>query len=1054
MRDYRYDQGHFIIENYDQQKPFASFLPGISGVNGIPLWVYYTNRGQGIAGFGVENKHGAIMDFVPANMAYKRTELHGFRTFIKMDGRVHEIFSSIAEDSVQRRMTIEYNAFTLEEINETLGIQVVVKYTTATDVPYAGLIRSVAITNRDQRPKQLEIVDGLMTLWPYRNDDAVIKSMSNLAVAWFEAYNTENHMPFFKNRSTTQDSAAVGTVEAGHFYAAYSNDQLAPLPVIVDPDLLFGNHTSLIKPVAFTKSSLSDILQRQQASENKIPCAFSAFEGTLKNSVAITSVIGRAASLAALKAIAKDFSSDYFHQMMKRAQDITAELLSDVETRTAFPIFDAYIKQCYLDNLLRGGYPLVFEGREAPIVYHVYSRIHGDMEREYNDFYVEPAYYSHGNGNFRDVNQNRRSDIYFVREAGLYNVRQFMDLIQLDGHNPLVIKGSKLNVTEEGAEELLRYALKGAEHLATQLQQPFSPGDIMTALDAYPIELSVSREQFLKAVMRQSIQENQAAYGHGFWVDHWTYNMDLIDNYLNIFPDMLEDLLYKVPFKYFRSPEAVLPRHLKYVLTKEGKVRQYDAVYRDVERLSGEGFDGSATNWHTDVNHHVIQTNLVVKLLILALTKITNFDPSGLGLMMNSDKPGWNDAMNGLPGLFGSGISEVIEVQRIVGFLIKSLLRAPNTLELPEEVYELLDAYTALLQQRLADKMEETVFWQAVQEARERYISRVSRPISGVNITLPCEVAIDSLESMAQKIADALNRAQELGCGILPSYLVHEAVRYDVNPGVVNPNNGLPTVTVQEWTCRQLPRYLEAPARYLKQLSCREEASRLYQSIKESTLYDQQLKMYVTSESLEEETLEIGRARAFTAGWLEREAVFMHMSYKYLLGLLKAGLYDVFYSEIETALPPFMDPKVYGRSTLENSSFIASSRNPNPEYHGRGFVSRLTGTTSEMISMWLHMMTGSKIFKDEGQLTFTLAPVLRQDYFDENNQVAFKLFRRIQVIYTNPKRKSTFGGDGVKPMHYELCYKDGTRSNHSVVVGEAARAIREGRIDQINVLLD
>ena len=80
MSNYRYENQRFIIENYDEQKPFASFLPGVAGVNGIPMWVYYTNRGQGIAGFGIENKNGSIMDFVPANVAYRRTEQQGFRT--------------------------------------------------------------------------------------------------------------------------------------------------------------------------------------------------------------------------------------------------------------------------------------------------------------------------------------------------------------------------------------------------------------------------------------------------------------------------------------------------------------------------------------------------------------------------------------------------------------------------------------------------------------------------------------------------------------------------------------------------------------------------------------------------------------------------------------------------------------------------------------------------------------------------------------------------------------------------------------------------------------
>ncbi len=36
-----------------------------------------------------------------------------------------------------------------------------------------------------------------------------------------------------------------------------------------------------------------------------------------------------------------------------------------------------------------------------------------------------------------------------------------------------------------------------------------------------------------------------------------------------------------------------------------------------------------------------------------------HLDPESKGLMYEGGKPGWNDAMNGLPGLFGSGVSEL-----------------------------------------------------------------------------------------------------------------------------------------------------------------------------------------------------------------------------------------------------------------------------------------------------------------------------------------------------------------------------------------------------------
>ncbi|MFN2164927.1 MAG: hypothetical protein ACK2U9_01545, partial [Anaerolineae bacterium] len=84
MQDLAFDEwGRFVLPDYAAKRPFASFLPGIAGLLGIPLWVFYVNRGQAIASFGVENKDNPIMEFEPANKAYQTTPYTGFRTFLK-----------------------------------------------------------------------------------------------------------------------------------------------------------------------------------------------------------------------------------------------------------------------------------------------------------------------------------------------------------------------------------------------------------------------------------------------------------------------------------------------------------------------------------------------------------------------------------------------------------------------------------------------------------------------------------------------------------------------------------------------------------------------------------------------------------------------------------------------------------------------------------------------------------------------------------------------------------------------------------------------------------
>src|SRR3989338_8149619 len=76
--------GEFVIENYNFAKPFANFFPGIAGKYGIPMWVFYVNRGQAIASLGTKDKDHAILEFFPAKKEWRFVSHQGFPIFIKV----------------------------------------------------------------------------------------------------------------------------------------------------------------------------------------------------------------------------------------------------------------------------------------------------------------------------------------------------------------------------------------------------------------------------------------------------------------------------------------------------------------------------------------------------------------------------------------------------------------------------------------------------------------------------------------------------------------------------------------------------------------------------------------------------------------------------------------------------------------------------------------------------------------------------------------------------------------------------------------------------------
>lgn len=88
------ENDQFVIENYNQAKAFSSFYPGIAGKNGIPLWLFYVNRGQCICSMGMQDKENPIMEFLPANWAYQLVTTQGFRTFLKFTDRKDSAFTN------------------------------------------------------------------------------------------------------------------------------------------------------------------------------------------------------------------------------------------------------------------------------------------------------------------------------------------------------------------------------------------------------------------------------------------------------------------------------------------------------------------------------------------------------------------------------------------------------------------------------------------------------------------------------------------------------------------------------------------------------------------------------------------------------------------------------------------------------------------------------------------------------------------------------------------------------------------------------------------------
>ena len=196
--------------------------------------------------------------------------------------------------------------------------------------------------------------------------------------------------------------------------------------------------------------------------------------------------------------------------------------------------------------------------------------------------------------------------------------------------------------------------------------------------------------------------------------------------------------------------------------------------------------------------------------------------------------------------------------------------------------------------------------------------------------------------------------------------------------------------------------FLEGPVHALRAASSVDEARKIQRAVKNSELYDRKLKMFKLNVPLTKESFDVGRMKIFVPGWLENESVFLHMAYKFLVEELRSGLIDEFFEDFKHQCVAFLDPARYGRSPLENSSFIVSSRFPDPRLHGGGFAARLTGAAAEWISLVFYMGLGAQPFQwIAGELRFEPRPTLAGHLFKKTGEFGQRRFW-LQAVWNAP----------------------------------------------------
>lgn len=702
--------------------------------------------------------------------------------------------------------------------------------------------------------------------------------------------------------------------------------------------------------------------------------------------------------------------------------------------------------------------------------------MHGDLERDYNDFIIEPTFFSKGPGNFRDVAQNRRNDVMITPRIGAFNVKMFLSFIQADAYNPLSVEAVVFSIaSREECNRIAEIAVGYAdghraqrEALADILARgPFRPGQLSNLIEEQNIKLLTSLPELIDEIASVADISPMGGFKDGYWADHWTYYMDLINTYLQIYPDREETLLYDEALPFFFSPAKVVPRNEKYVLSQtfNGKgfhVRQLHSAVLDFTRVeemkkyvnNSSGWYEKEANFQHEKSGEIFKSSPIAKLFLLATLKFATRDAYGMGIEYEGGKPGWNDAMNGLVGMVGSGLPETYELDVLLRYLQKVTSKYDRPIVVPTELVTLVDKVSDALDKLdgsaykdnfhdLSDNVPTELFlyWDAVATAREEY-RKNTEMFSGATHEYSSKEAHDMLERWILQVNVGKARALAIGShgkdddkdgGLTPTYFSYNVTKWEFTGE--KDDEGQPFVIATAMSVGKFPVFLEGVVRMMKTVD-KDEAEIIYNKVRTSGLRDEELGMYTMSSSLVGQSYDMGRMMSFSPGWLENQSVWMHMSYKYYLELLRKGMYDIFFNEMKSGMLPYMDANVYGRSLMECSSFLVSSKFSDPSMHGRGFMARLSGATAEFLSIWSLMFIGPSPFfisDSSGQVEMQLVPALPLWLFrnetsggKEECLVTFKLFTFIDVAYFNTQRRDLFG---ISPSRYEIGLRDGSRIN-------------------------
>ncbi|MEM8890075.1 MAG: hypothetical protein AAGD28_19020 [Bacteroidota bacterium] len=674
-------EDYYKISHYDQMRPFF-----MSIVSSGDLWMFISSKGGLTA--GRKNPQFALFPYYTDDKIHDSGELTGSKSifFLHKDGRRYlwEPFSVRGEGiyKVERNIYKHMygNKLIFEEINESL--QISFRYAWESSEKF-GWVRKASLKNLSEHEQQIELLDGMQNLLPAGVNLDMQTELSTLVDAYKKnELDVESGMGIFSLSSILVDKPepseslkatsvwSAGLKHAKHLLSSVQLDDFRKgrdIKEEVDVRAERGAyflHSSIklmkeeskdwymVAELNQSHADLASLIGRLSDPESLLAELKEDIEQGTEKLALIVANADAFQQTADQLSMARHFSNVLFNVMrggiFDQGYQISRSDVADFIQKWNQPVYER--SESLLNQLdettsiselktlaEKSGDPqfIRMANEYLPLTF---SRRHGDPSRPWNFFSIETqdekgAPILNFQGNWRDIFQNWEALCLSYPEYTESIIFKFLNASTADGYNPY-------RITREGID--------------WEVIDPHDPWSFI-----------------------------------GYWGDHQIiYLLKLMELSQKHHPALLENSLQQEIFVYANVPykiksfEELLADPRDTIIFDEGLHNRIDGL---VEKI---GADGKLILGENDEPFCV---NLAEKLLLTALTKLSNFVPEG-GIWMNTQRPEWNDANNALVG-YGISMVTLCYLRRYLAFL-KELLQNDRSenIELTEELATLFQS--------------------------------------------------------------------------------------------------------------------------------------------------------------------------------------------------------------------------------------------------------------------------------------------------------------------------------------------------------------------------